>query len=333
MLGTLRLLLALAVAASHVDYRIFGLNPGVMAVIGFYLISGYVMTGLLQRHYPSGQRAPAFYGDRAVRLLPQYLFYAFATLLWFLYFGPGQQNPSLLYFLSRQPGLADLFNNLSIIPLNYYMWLHSDRFTLLPPAWSLGAEIQFYLLAPFILLHRWRLLALGALALGVYGLALGGWIHSDWFGYRLLPGVLLFFFLGSLLQQLHQGGRERTAWLLVLGTCLGALLAGWFASRHGSLQQPYNQETLLGLLLAFPLLQLLATRRRQTWDELAGDISYGVFLNHFLIYWALFPAGVRLEQLPLFLGLSILLAWASQRVVEKPLLRWRQTLRRKAVSA
>ena len=49
MLGSLRLLLALAVAASHVDYRIAGLNPGVSAVVGFYLISGYVMAGLLQR--------------------------------------------------------------------------------------------------------------------------------------------------------------------------------------------------------------------------------------------------------------------------------------------
>ena len=48
---------ALAVAASHVDYRIAGLNPGVSAVVGFYLISGYVMAGLLQRHYPTPAQA------------------------------------------------------------------------------------------------------------------------------------------------------------------------------------------------------------------------------------------------------------------------------------
>ena len=59
MLGSLRLLLALAVAASHVDYRIAGLNPGVSAVVGFYLISGYVMAGLLQRHYPTRRRRRA----------------------------------------------------------------------------------------------------------------------------------------------------------------------------------------------------------------------------------------------------------------------------------
>lgn len=47
MLGVFRLALAL----SHVNVRIGGLNPGVIAVVCFYLISGYVMTGLLRSHY------------------------------------------------------------------------------------------------------------------------------------------------------------------------------------------------------------------------------------------------------------------------------------------
>jgi peptidoglycan/LPS O-acetylase OafA/YrhL len=53
MLGTLRLVLALMVALSHVDVGVAGLNVGVVAVVTFYLISGYVMTGLPRRHYAS----------------------------------------------------------------------------------------------------------------------------------------------------------------------------------------------------------------------------------------------------------------------------------------
>src|SRR4051812_4441983 len=73
MLGTLRLVLALLVALSHANVKIGGLNPGVMSVVCFYLISGYVMTGLLRDHYSNVRRIPYFYLDRALRIFPQYL--------------------------------------------------------------------------------------------------------------------------------------------------------------------------------------------------------------------------------------------------------------------
>lgn len=328
MLGTLRLLLALAVALSHAGLSIAGLNPGVIAVTGFYLVSGYVMAGLLQRHYPGPRHAGGFYLDRVLRLMPQYLFYLLLVLVWqFAALSPAPAATQA-YFLSRQPDAVDLFNNLAVIPLNYFMWNGADRYTLIPPAWSLGAEMQFYLLAPFILLWPRRLLGLGLLGLGVYLLAVFGQINSDWFGYRLLPGVLTFFLLGALLRHLHQHDRSRAALALVVVTVLGSVAVGVLARAHGSLFQPYNQETLLGLILIFPLLHGLARRRRRGWDEHAGDLSYGLFLNHFLVLWVVFPGGVSAAQLPVFLLLGLLLAFLSQRYVERPVLALRKRLRR-----
>lgn len=323
MLGTLRLLLAMAVAASHADWRVDGLNPGVMAVIGFYLISGYVMAGLIRRHYSHSAAAPAFYLDRTFRLLPQYLLYSVLTLTWHIY------SQADNYFLSRSPSPGDLLNNALIVPLNYYMFNGSDRYTLIPPAWSLGAEVQFYLLAPFVLIWPRRMLAVGLLSLGVYVSALAGVINSDWFGYRLLPGVLLFFLLGALLQhhhQHHQHSRVRVMTVLVAALCVLAL---WFLDRNGTLRQPYNFETLLGLLLGITLLSALAKRPRARLDDFAGDLSYGVFLNHFLIMWVVYPGGVETTQLPGFIALSLALAWISQRSIEKPFLALRHKLRRK----
>lgn len=328
MLGTYRLILAIAVALSHIGYRIGGLNPGVIAVVGFYLVSGYVMAGLLQRRYPSIKQAPGFYLDRAARLLPQYLFYAALTLVWFIAIAPQHTNLSLDYHLSRLPTYIDAFNNLTIVPLNYYMWNASDRFTLLPPAWSLGAEIQFYLLTPLILCIPRCYLPVGLIALTTYALAVFGKINSDWFGYRLLPGVLIFFLLGAALQTLHQQQRLITARWLVGISLLVVLLLGWLAGQHGSLHQPYNRETLLGLALALPILHILARQPRSTWDDTAGDISYGVFLNHFLLYWAIFPSGVSLSRLPIFILSSMLLAWLTQRLLERPCLAWRKSKRK-----
>ena len=142
----MRLALALAVLFSHAGLRIEGLNPGVSAVIGFYLISGYVMTGLVRRHFAAPEHIPAFYADRLIRILPQYLIYAGATLVWF--HGVGAHTP----FLARSPDALDLLNNLTVVPLNFYMFTGADQFTLIPPAWSLGAELQFYLLVPCMVL-------------------------------------------------------------------------------------------------------------------------------------------------------------------------------------
>lgn len=325
MLGTLRLLLAIAVALSHAGLHLRGINPGVVAVIGFYLISGYVMAGLIRRHYAQPQAASAFYLDRAIRLLPQYLFYTLLTLAWHRY---SQTNT---YFLSRTPGPVDLFNNLTVVPLNYYMFNGSDRYTLIPPAWSLGAEAQFYLLAPFVLLWSKRLLAVGLLGLCAYVAALAGLINSDWFGYRLLPGVLLFFLLGAYLQHLHQQQSQRARALTALVATLAALAMG-LLHLNGTLRQPYNLETLLGLMLGIVLLQLLATRARSRWDDLAGDLSYGVFLNHFFIIWVVYPQSIGAGQLPGFMALCITLSWFTQRYIERPLLKRRHALRRLAKS-
>jgi peptidoglycan/LPS O-acetylase OafA/YrhL len=324
MLGSLRLLLALAVAASHANLRLGGLNPGVVAVIGFYLISGYVMAGLIHRHYSHPSQASAFYLDRAIRLLPQYLFYAGLTLAWHLY------TQTTTPFLSRSPSPGDLLNNLLIVPLNYYMFNGSDQYTLIPPAWSLGAEVQFYLLAPFLLLWPKRLLLVGLLSLGVYLAALSGFINSDWYGYRLLPGVLIFFLLGTWLQHLHQ--QRQVARALVFTAVVAGLAVGALGLLYlnGTLRHPYNFETLLGLILGLGLLHALATRKRTRWDDLAGDISYGVFLNHFLIMWTLYPQGVADGQLPGFIALCLGLSWLTQRYIERPLLRRRHTLRRVA---
>jgi peptidoglycan/LPS O-acetylase OafA/YrhL len=313
----MRLLLALAVLASHAGVRLHGLNPGVTAVVGFYLISGYVMTGLIRRHFAAPRRIPAFYLDRLARILPQYLAYAAATLVWFLL------TDRQTLFLARQPTAVDLLNNLTIVPLNFYMWNGADAFTLIPPGWSLGAELQFYLLAPLLVL--WPLLLA---SLAVYGAALAGALNADWFGYRLLAGLLWIFAVGSALFVL-QRARPRAALALALAAPPLAL-AVYLLLRHFGLHAvPYHQEVLLGWGLGPLLLHGLSRRRGGRLDALAGDLSYGVFLNHFLLIW-LFEfdhTALTGARLALLMGASVLLSYGTQRLIERPVLAWRRRLR------
>jgi len=308
--------------ASHAGFRLHGLNPGVMAVIGFYLISGYVMTGLIRRHFAAPRRILAFYLDRLARIMPQYLAYAAATAVWFLV--AGRQT----LFLARQPTALDWLNNLTVVPLNFYMWNGADAFTLIPPAWSLGAELQFYLLAPLLVLWPRVALPLLLASLAVYGAALAGVLNADWVGYRLLPGVLWVFALGSALFVL-QRARPGAAHALALAAPLLALVIYLVLRRFDLHAVPYHQEVLLGWGLGLVLLHGLSRRRAGRLDALAGDLSYGVFLNHFLLIWLFGFDQVALTgaRLALLMGASVLLSYATQRLIERPVLAWRRRLR------
>lgn len=321
LLGTWRYLLAVIVALSHTDWRLMGLNPGVVAVIGFYLTSGYVMAGVLSKRYTAIADAPRFYLDRGLRLMPLYSVMLILTLAWL---GISGASP---HFLEGKLDWKSLFNNITIIPLNFYRFNGSDRFTLIPPAWSLGAEVQFYLLLPFIM--RIRTLAT-VISVTIYVCAATGVIDTELYGFRLIPGVLWFFLLGSWLFEAHRPPSGRTRWIgravFAAWLIIPLLWAGLWAS--GKLDLPYNRETLIGVFVGLPALHLLARLPRQRWDENLGDISYGLFLSHFLLLWAVFQTSVRgIWQSLAFVVLGSLFAWTMHRLVERPALELRRHLR------
>lgn len=326
-MGTLRFILAILVLLSHSGVTFGGLNPGVMAVVGFYIISGYVMAALIQRHYAAPHTTLHFYGDRLLRIYPQYAVYALATAVWLYTIGHST------HFLVLSPTATEVINNLLIVPLNYYMYNQSDRFTLVPPAWSLGAEVLFYALAPWLWRHwRWAL-ALGAGSLFTQALAWHGLINGDWWGYRLLPGVLWLFLLGMALhryQPTHPAATHRAVRLLPLLVACVAI----YLQLSGHLQKPYHLEVLLGLSVCLPLVQWLSRQQFKAWlattDTWLGNASYGIFLNHFLLIWLLGLEQPRhLVQWVILVLSSIALAIITQHLFEKPVLQLRRNWRKR----
>ncbi len=318
MFGSFRFLLAALVALSHVGVQIAGLNPGVIAVIGFYMTSGYVMTALLRKTDTDWHGVRWFYLDRLLRIMPLYLTVAGITLIWFLW----SARTSL--YLQHAPGWQDLLNNALIVPLNFFKFNDSAAFTLVPPAWSLGAEIQFYLLIPLLLIRRLRALAF-AIGLAVYGIAAWGLIDTDTFGYRMLPGAMMFFLLGSALHDVRL--RPRLGLVLALGGALAALLIWLLLQQHGRLSLGFNRETLAGVGLGLPILLALSRLRLQRWDSWLGDLSYGVFLCHFLVQTAFMPPPTTLQETCIYLVASIALAALLHWLVERPAQQWRRRMR------
>jgi peptidoglycan/LPS O-acetylase OafA/YrhL len=322
-MGFLRLALAMAVVLSHLSVRFFTFNPGVVAVVSFLMMSGYVMTLLIDRHYTDLSRIPVFYIDRAYRLFPQFLLYASAMVL-FVRLGISPPN------FMRACTTAKLAANVAMLPLGYAAQAGLDGCELMPQAWSLGLEFSFYLVVPWLLLAVRRRSALRAVMVGstiVFMLAVFGVLKTDQWGYRLLPGTLFMFMTGMALTDDERIGKAAPYLVFTLACVLFVATRVWrpLYALH------YNKEVLLGLIGGIPVLALLKQRRFSAADEWLGNLSYGVFLNHNLVFWLIERSTGRAElNIPLaILGIavSVGLAAATHWLVERPVLRLRHRIR------
>lgn len=319
-MGTYRLLLAVAVALSHMKVFFFnGHNPGVVAVISFYLISGFVMTGLVRTYYTEYRKVPLFYLDRMARIFPQYLFFLALTV----------SSHYFLRFTSPYLGEASIIGvlgNLLVIPLDFYMFSGAIAgYTYIPQAWSLGLELMFYLLFPLIMISRARTPVFVASVL-FWLVAAFRVVDPDVWGYRLLPGTLFVFLLGSFIYDNRTPTLRHPAVILffVMAGCAIALLG------LGRPDAPNNiWEVLLGMFIGIPMLFVLAHRARGRWDDWLGNLSYGVFLCHFLVIWLFESFGVEpnMSGKALMIAMCIMLAYVGFVLVEYPMLLWRRHLR------
>ena len=288
MLGLIRFSLALAVLFSHVPGFDWALNPGVVAVICFYCISGYLMRCSYQRFTRFAQTPVRdFIVDRVLKLFPQYLVVLAITagLLWLWGASPG------FWLMNQQLSPLKLLWNLLLLPANYVFepLVISELLPhpLVPPAWSLATEFHFYLLLP--LLYRWRILFM-VMLLATLAVQIFGFVHestrfnSDNLGYRYIFGVLPVFLMGYLYAD-DSGGRRPLAvllWLLYLGLACCAFT-------DTLIHQQRAREVLLGASVALPLLATTMHVRGHAWlgriralDERLGNLAYPIFITHCL---------------------------------------------------
>lgn len=320
-MGFYRLFLAMLVAISHAEISFYGYNPGVVAVISFFILSGYVMSMLVDKYYNKPSAVSSYYLDRAARLLPQFLFYMLMA-------------SACIYFLEidspfvNQLTVGKWLLNFLVIPQGFFMWW-ADGALVMPQTWSLGLEAMFYLVIPWIviLLTRRQIYALTLVSFCVFLAAYFGKINSDFFGYRLLPGTLFMFLVGwSFFQQDSSSKKFRHVIFFVSL----ALFVNLFVQKH-LYQLPYNKEVLLGLLIGIVFIAALKERAFSQFDEFFGNLSYGVFLNHFIVIWLMRKfLNIKvfgIQHVLLLLAASTLVAWVSFLYIERPALRWRQSIR------
>ncbi|MCY1363767.1 hypothetical protein D9M69_505440 [compost metagenome] len=152
-----------------------------------------------------------------------------------------------------------------------------------------------------------------------------GFINTDLYGYRLLPGVLFMFLCGSYLYKAQPKDLAIAAGTAVVAALMfAAIMAGWIERR------PFNAEVTAGIALGVPAVYLLTKLRFHRIDEFLGNISYGVFLNHYVVMYflhAVWSVAYDGAVVATVLALSLLLSGVSYYCVERPALKLRHALR------
>ncbi len=341
----LRGIAILLVLLCHV--RIPGAEAGFVGVDVFFVLSGFLITGLLVDEAERTGRISlgAFYARRARRILPAAVVVLASTLLVAqLVLSPLDLPRVTDDTLAASLSLANV--RFAIDATDYFGPLNASPVL---HFWSLAVEEQFYLFWPVLLLIAARLgrprVAMGVLAAGIVAGSFAlcytlTWSSEPW-AYYSFP---------TRAWQLAAGGL-----IALAGPWLGrsprrlALATGWvgvimLGASLGAIQATTAYPGLVSLLPTLGALAIIASggqvgspvRAGLTWTPLRwlGRISYSVYLWHWPIL-VLGPVALGLTDadegavgadLPVRLGLVVLavaLAALTWRLVEEPFRRGR----------
>jgi len=321
---------ALAVVLVLLFHFNLGFAGGFVGVDVFFVISGYLITGLILKDQSNGHFSLArFWLRRIRRILPASTVMVLATLV-------------AGFFLLWPDEFADLAKSTiaqQLMLANVYFWDTSDYFSRaaeLKPllhTWSLAVEEQFYLFYPFLLVllrklsGRQKAAVLTVLALGSFAISVYGVSEHPLATFFLLPGRMWEMLAGGLICFAPSPARLKPWFLNILSVAgVLAIVATAYAYTAAT---PFPGVAALLPCSAAALL-IYSSCHSLTWPArilasrplvAVGLISYSLYLWHWPVlavlrslYGLELPLTIRLAAL----AASFAMGYASYRWVERP---------------
>lgn len=321
----LRTLAVLPVVLFHAGVSSF--SGGFVGVDIFFVISGYLITGILLSELECGRFSITnFYERRARRILPA-LFLIMAISIPFAW---AAMLPSDMESFSKSVLAVSLFfSNVLFYREVGYFSATADEKPLLH-TWSLAVEEQFYIFFPLLLLFVWRnrkdwLLGVVAV-MAVMSLLLSewGWRHNPEANFYLLPARVWELMVGALCAFFAARGYERpnnvASMVGLLAVCGSVFLYG------NNVPSPsvFMLVPVLGaaLIILYGKSGTFAARILGARFLVGiGLISYSVYLWHqpLFAFARILNSGEPHLWFMVFLSVvSVVLAYFTWRYVEQP---------------
>ena len=305
-----------------------GFEGGYVGVDIFFVISGYLIAGIIAREIDAGSFSIVhFYERRARRIMPALLAVIAAVLVaaTFVFL------PKDLIATGKSAAAAALFvSNIWFFATSGYFAASADTMPLLH-SWSLAVEEQFYIGFPLLLIAvarfalRWRVAIVAVCALASFAMAVATQGNGDGSAFYLSPPRAWELLIGALL--------ALGAVPAIRSSLAREALAGAGAAAIGIAVLTYTPHTIFpGVSALLPVLGAAAVihagRDTQVARLLAlrplvaiGLVSYSLYLWHWpLIVFTEYvtDAPVRRWTSVAVIVASFALAYLSWRFIERP---------------
>lgn len=302
----------------------------------FFAISGYVITASAIRQKDRPDYGEYFWRARLARILP--LYYV-TSAVFLLAVSSAALDKDALFQLLTHLFLAHNF-------------FQSAAFSINGVTWSLSVELQFYVLAFFIvpltmranrtmLIKSYLSLFGGVLAyrlvcwywLTQTGASDGAFIHL----FSQVPALVDSFALGGLIFMLNLPRLTRPQAVLLAFLTFGLLMAIYFiydanALRYwNSLPMTALFRSLVAMFAGVALLLAMSIRTTFIWRPMLelGKISYGIYLWHLIVLYLVqrySPFNGMAAALTV-IAVTLVLAKLSYLAIEMPSMRWARNAR------
>lgn len=346
VVGTLRLILASAVVLVHAGsfFRFNITGGGQVPVELFYIISGFYMALVLNEKYVGPGAAGAFYINRLLRLLPAYWVMAAIALVIYLYIylftGGG-----FIAVVAEMIGKMEFWRvawffvaNTTLIGIDWVGRIFPveapNTAVLVAPAWTLGVELSFYAIAPFLLRRSvWTLTGVLVASLCLrFAYFIGLDLGADPWGYSFFPYEVALFMAGALSYRLYDRIRDGKGGA-AFGLSLVIVILFFQIIQKGITLSICNCDIVvvplraaLYVYAAVAAAFLFRETKSKKFDTEIGELSYLVYLAHFPLielYNVTVHPGSSLVQAAIrsvvILIISLVVAVLVRRFVERPI--------------
>ncbi|UQY44882.1 acyltransferase family protein [Mixta hanseatica] len=267
----------------------------------FILLSGYLMAkNYIERQekepWNSASTVKKFWIRRFFRIAPLY----YLLLIIAVAYGPwfGEMRDTIAEFYPVTATETSRYSDQSMANIIAHV---SFIFGLLPeygintvlPDWSIGLEMQFYMLFPFIMLLTLRIGYVRTLLLAMLICTIGRFALAGYYEAFIMPSMILIklhmFIAGMLMAEAVRKKQLGYLLLALIAPVVSTIIAigvsklqivfeaGMIIGMTAVLWQ-HRPDTLMAKVIALP--RAILTHRISTW---LGDVSYSVYLVHLLI--------------------------------------------------